>query len=229
MKSFYITGANRGLGLALTKKALAHNNTVYCACRNPDGARDLWELENDYPDKCFIVELDVADKGDVSSSALPKAGVNIDFLINNAGVSPKMGVGLKEVDFDLLEKTMRVNAFGAMRVTRALLPYLERSEVGVVAHMSSRLGSIGENTDGGLYAYRMSKAALNMFHATFNREFSSLISVALHPGWVRTAMGGENATEEIGESIAGIYSVLLSLGPSDAGAFLDYKGQTIAW
>lgn len=227
MKTFLITGASRGIGLTLAQKALASGHRVYCACRNPDGARTLWEMEQDYQ-HAHMVKLDVQDDVETIRACLP-LDVAIDFLVNNAGVLEEFGPGLADFDLELLERSFQVNTFGPIKVTRAFLPNLALSARPVVAHMTSRLGSLSDNTSGGAYGYRMSKAALNMFHVNFAHEYKSMISIALHPGWVKTRMGGDQAQTDVWQSVEGLYRVLMDLKPEHSGSFVDFNGQPISW
>jgi NAD(P)-dependent dehydrogenase (short-subunit alcohol dehydrogenase family) len=224
-----ITGASRGIGLALCHKVLAHGHNVIGACRNPDGARDLWELKSDYKDRFRYMKLDVQDQASVDAFAAALKDQAIDVLVNNAGVLKGAGEGLTMLRFDDMMKTFEVNALGPMRVTRALLPNLEAASIPKVIHITSKMGSISDNTSGGYYAYRMSKSALNMFNQSFTVDFPKIISMVMHPGWVKTEMGGANAPTQPEESAEGIVSVVLKATSVDRGRFLDFRGQEIHW
>lgn len=230
MRTYFITGSNRGIGLGLTKCLLQAGHKVIAACRNPDGARDLWELESDYEGRLTLVSLDVANAHDVESlpERLPKDAV-IDVLINCAGVSEDGMKGLKNLNMAAVEKTMRVNTYGPMIVTRVLLPYLEKSKHPMIVNISSLMGSIADNRFGSHYGYRMSKTALNMFTKNLSIEFPQWISVAMHPGWVQTDMGGPNATTSVHDSVSGIFNVINHLKPSHNGAFLNFEGKQLPW
>ena len=116
-----------------------------------------------------------------------------------------------------------------MRVTRALLPNLRMAKAPKVINITSRMGSIDDNTSGGYYGYRMSKTALNMFNSSFSREFKDILAVVMHPGWVKTDMGGPSAPTEIYDSVKGLLSVINSLSLKDSGRFVDFRGEGIKW
>lgn len=230
MQTIFITGANRGIGLGLTKRFLQAGQKVIAACRNPDGARDLWELETDYKGRLILLGLDVANSKDVES--LPRQIPNdtvIDVLINCAGVLMDGTKGLRELSMQDVEKTFQVNVYGPMRVTRALIPYLEKSAHPEIVNITSQMGSIADNGFGTHYGYRMSKTALNMFTKNLAIEFPKWTSIAVHPGWVQTEMGGPNAKVSVNDSVDGIYRIITHAKPAYNGAFLSYQGETLPW
>lgn len=223
-----ITGANRGLGLELTRQFIERGHTVLGCARDLDDASELRSLTaNLHP-------CDVTDFDSVNALAEKLGGKAIDVLINNAGAAPQSG-SLEEVDVLDVKHHLDVNTLGPMRVTRALLPSLRAGETKLVVHMSSALGSIGTNTTGGYYAYRMGKAALNMMSKTMACEHADdgFQVIAIHPGWVQTRMGGEQAPLTVEQSCAGMADVILNAAADGAraanGAFLDYQGETLAW
>ncbi len=230
MQTYFITGSNRGIGLGLTKQCLQAGHKVIAACRNPDGARELWELEADYDNRLILVNLDVANAHDVETlpERLPKDAV-IDVLINCAGVMGEGAKGLKALNMANVEKTMRVNLYGPMLVTRALLPYLEKSKHPVIVNVTSLMGSITDNGFGTHYGYRMSKTALNMFTKNLSIEFPKWITISMHPGWVQTDMGGPNATTTVHDSVNGIFNVITHLKPEDSGSFVNFEGKRLLW
>ena len=224
-----ITGANRGIGLGLTRLFLSAGYQVLAAARNPDGARDLWELESEYKGRCRLLSLDVADPTSIKQLARELRGQRLDILINNAGVYPDAGLTFDRLTTDDFMKAFTVNTLGPIQVTQALLPNLRTGTPRVVAVVSSRMGSIADNTSGGAYAYRISKAAVDMFVKTLSNDEPDLIAVALHPGWVKTEMGGSAAPVEVDDATAGLYHVLTSLKPGDTGRFIDFTGKDIPW
>lgn len=228
-KTLFITGANRGIGLGLTRAFLAKGHTVHAAARNPDGARDLWELESDFGPRCRIHQLDVAREGDLQKVASELKNTPIDILINNAGIYAEAQVSFDKVTADSLHKAFAVNSIAPLLVTQKLLPSLKASPEPVVATITSKMGSIADNTSGGAYAYRMSKAAVNMFNKSFAADHPGVTAVVLHPGWVKTDMGGKQAPTEITESAEGLMKVILKLTTKDSGKFFDFSGQSLPW
>jgi NAD(P)-dependent dehydrogenase (short-subunit alcohol dehydrogenase family) len=224
-----ITGASRGIGLALCQKVLSLGHEVIGACRNPDGARDLWEMKSDYKDRFRYMKLDVQDQASVDAFGASLKGQVVDVLVNNAGVLKGAGDSLATLKFEDMMKTFEVNTLGPMRVTKALLANLDAANSPKVIHITSKMGSISDNTSGGYYAYRMSKTALNMFNQSFTVDFPKIISILMHPGWVKTEMGGANAPTTTEESAAGIATVALTATREQRGRFLDFKGQEIPW
>ena len=160
-------------------------------------------------------------------------GEPIDLLINNAGVGvgQEGGPTLEKLNLDEFEKVMRVNTVGPIRVTQALLPNLRAGMGKMVVGISSGLGSITSNGEGGFYGYRESKAALGMFMRSLAAELKpeGFICVAMIPGWVKTDMGGPNATLTPEESVGGMRTVLARLKPGDSGKLWGYEGSKVPW
>lgn len=225
MHRFVVTGANRGIGLEMVRQLLARGDAVEATARVPEAATALMELASD---RLRIHRCDV--QSDESVRALRIA--EVDVLINNAGVmQPFSASGLEEMDLRAALETLDVNALGAIRVTRALLPQLRRGKGRKIVHISSDMGSIGENERGGAYAYRMSKAALNMAARSMALDLRAdgIVCVAMHPGWVQTDMGGPRAPTTVEESVTGMLTVIDGLSLAQSGTFLDYRGATHHW
>ena len=219
-----ITGANRGIGLELTRQYTAAGWQAIGTARKPENAEALRALN------AHVLQLDVTDQQSVDRMANDLANVPIDLLINNAGILPLMH-SISDVDFDDVNRAMAVNTIGPMRVTRALLSNLRSGDAKMVVNITSQLGSIANNSGGGFYGYRESKAALNMFTRSLANELrgDGFICVVVHPGWVQTDMGGANATLTVGESAQGIRSVIEKLSPEDSGTFWNYDGEPLPW
>ena len=219
-----VTGANRGLGLELCRQLQDLGAEVIATARNPQAAIDLRALE------VRIEPLDVGDIQSVESFAERVNGGSVDVLINNAGVGGS-GNGVGSLEFSELEKFFSVNSLGPLRVTKALLPVLRRGKGRRIIHITSRMGSLTDNIEGGYYGYRASKAALNMFHRCLAAELAGqgFVCVALHPGWVRSGMGGNHAPLSPQESTRGLLSVICRLERRDNGKFFDYTGTELAW
>jgi len=225
-----ITGANRGIGLELARRYLERGDHVDAAVRNPESAHDLAALAERAGGRLRIFPCDVADDASVRAFATALGDVAVDVLLNNAGIMGKWS-SLADLDFEDVTRTVNTNAVGTLRVTSALLPHLRRSSVRKVVNMSSRMGSVAENTDGGAYAYRMSKAALNMANKSMSIDLrgEGFTVVVLHPDWVKTDMGGPNAPTSVEESVAGIVKLVDRISPDDSGGFFHFRGHTIPW
>jgi len=219
-----VTGANRGLGLELCRQLKQLDAEVIGTARDPQSAVDLRALE------IRVEPLDVADPASVAAFAESLGDMSVDLLINNAGVGGA-GEGIATLDFDDLERKIQINSLGPLRVTQALLPHLRRGEGRKIVHITSRMGSIGDNGEGGYYAYRASKTALNMLNRSLAVELvgQGFVCVVLHPGWVRTQMGGSSAPQTPEESARGILKVISRLRRQGTGRFLDHTGAEIPW
>jgi NAD(P)-dependent dehydrogenase (short-subunit alcohol dehydrogenase family) len=219
-----ITGANRGIGLEYARQFAAKGYKVIGTARDPADAKELAAVAS------RVEPLDVTDAASVAALAKRLDGVAIDILVNNAGMFDRKDVSVDRVDFAMMEQTFAVNTLGPLRVTQALLPNLRAGKRRTIVNMSSQLGSI-EQSNGTWYAYRASKAALNQINRTLSAELApaGFTCVVLHPGWVRTDMGGAGATYAPEESVRGLITVIEKLGPADNGRFYDFKGNAIPW
>ena len=219
-----ITGANRGIGLEYARQFAAKGYRVIGTSRDPADAKELSAVAS------RVEPLDVTDAASVAALAARLNGVAIDILVNNAGMFDRKDVSVDRVDFAMMEQTLAVNTLGPLRVTQALLPNLRAGKRRTIVNMSSQLGSI-EQSNGTWYAYRASKAALNQINKTLSAELAAegFTCVVLHPGWVRTDMGGASATYSPQESVAGLITVIEKLGPTDNGRFYNFKGTPIPW
>ena len=223
-----ITGANRGLGLEFAKQLAARGHTIIGACRAPDHA-DAGELRGIAK---RVVACDVASQASVDAMAKELKGTAIDMLINNGALNPDDG-RLADLDMARVEQVVSVNSVGQVRVMQALLPNLRKGDGKKIASISSDLGSISGVTDEsiGYYAYRAGKAALNMFNACIGHELKpeGFTCLALHPGWVRTRMGGDRAPLDARTSVEGMLRVIDSATPAQSGSFLDFTGHVRPW
>lgn len=223
-RTVLITGANRGIGLELARQYGAAGWHVIATARRPEAATELQETGAD------VLQLDVTDQASVDSLARELAGRPIDILINNAGVQSLMWT-LAEIEISEFERLLAVNTIGPVRVSRALLPNLRSGELRKIINVTSNLGSIADNTDGGFYGYRESKAALNMFTRSMAAELDreGFICIVLHPGWVKTDMGGTSAPLNVQDSVLGMRKVIEDLGSADNGTFWTHAGEQMAW
>ncbi|MBJ6764840.1 SDR family oxidoreductase [Myxococcaceae bacterium JPH2] len=224
-----ITGANRGIGLELVRQCLARGDVVHAGVRAPRRATELAALVRGSSGRLQVHTLDVADEASVQAFAAALPGP-VHLLINNAGVRSRPDA-LAELDSEDLIRTFQVNAMAALVVTVALLPQLRAAGGAKVANLSSNLGSITDNTWGGAYGYRMSKAALNMATRSLGHDLKEegVLAFALSPGWVRTDMGGSEAPTAVDVSVTGLLGVLARLGIEDTGGFFDFEGHRLAW
>jgi NAD(P)-dependent dehydrogenase (short-subunit alcohol dehydrogenase family) len=225
-----VTGANRGLGLGMARAYAERGDDVWATVRKPSEATDLQALAKGSGGKVHIHELDVRDDEQVGAFAAALGDASVDILINNAGIAGKWSTTLATFDAEEALRCFDTNALGAIRVTKALIPNL-RAARGKVVNMTSLMGSIADNGSGRGYAYRMSKAALNMATRNIAHEVKGFggIAVALHPGWVKTEMGGEGAPEEIGDAVERIVGVVDRLTPDGSGQFWHAKGHELPW
>jgi NAD(P)-dependent dehydrogenase (short-subunit alcohol dehydrogenase family) len=229
MTTALITGANRGIGLALSAAMLRHGVSVFAGTRRPETARELRRLAEVHPGRLHIVPLDVTDAGSVREAAAQVAGAtkSLEVLINNAAVFlEEIGVTLEALDMTHFDRTFAVNVAGAARVTQALLPLLLGSSSPRIINISSGAGSIGDKSNHWYYCYGASKAALNYFTVGLAHELRprNVMVVAISPGWVRTDMGGSDAELTADESASAIADAVLKLTPAQSGCFLDRFG-----
>ena len=219
-----ITGANRGIGLELARQYSDAGWRVIGTARTPKAANTLAELGAE------VMELDVADQASVDRLARALADQPLDMLINSAGIQPLIW-SLAEIDFDEFETALKVNTVGPARVVRALLPNLRSGRERKIINVTTNLSSIASNLDGKFYGYRESKAALNMFTRSLAAELGPerFVCIVLHPGWVRTDMGGPDAPLDVVESVRGMRHVIENLRPEDNGSFLTYAGERMEW
>ena len=235
MSTWLITGSNRGLGLELTRQLLERGHGVVATCRRPDAADDLRRLEEAHADDLAIVELDVssADGIEAAFETVRTDHASLDVLVNNAGVAGTYAAGIRDLDDEEVGHVLDVNVVGPVRVTQQFLPLLRAGDGRKVVNVSSLMGSMADNGTGGAYAYRMSKAALNMLAVNLDRELrgEGFTAFAIHPGWVQTDMGGANAPLEIPEAIPPIIDVVERATPSELGGtfFYPYEDRELPW
>jgi NAD(P)-dependent dehydrogenase (short-subunit alcohol dehydrogenase family) len=223
MPTTLITGANRGIGLALVREFQAKGHDVIATARDPSAATDLEATGAE------LHPLDVADPASIAALAATLKGRPVDILINNAGLGDR--ADMPRLDYDRFEELLRVNTIAPIRVLDALTPNLAAGKNKIAAALSSQLGSI-QNTDMSFgLAYRVSKAGLNMGLRTAAHTLSAqgITLLALHPGWVKTDMGGDGAPIEPADSAAGLYKVITGAGPSRELRFFDWQGETLPW
>ena len=229
MPSVLITGANRGLGLEFAQQYLTDGWQVYATCRDPESASELRQLADG--GKLRILPLDVTDPASVKAAAKELEGQAIDLLLNNAGVGGARGQTIGNIDYESWAKVLDANSLGPMRVSEAFVDNVARSERKLIVTLTSGMGSIGDNTSGGAFAYRSSKAAVNMVMRSLAIDLAprGITCVVVNPGWVRTDMGGPNATLTRAESVTRLRRLIDNLGPTQSGKFFNHDGREYAW
>ena len=224
MSVVLVTGANRGIGLELVRQMLDQGHTVHATYRTSIGGLEALACS-----ALHCHRMDVRNPDEVAS-VFETIATPLDVLINNAGVADGRWSSLTEIDFDIVSDVLEINAVAPVRVTQAALPLLVDGG-GVVAMITSLMGSIEDCMSGRSYAYRASKTALNMFTTAMKNELQAQgVSVVLiHPGWVETDMGGPNAPLQVTESVSGILARIEEQSLETTGRFVDYTGQPLPW
>lgn len=218
MPTVLVTGANRGLGLEFARQYAADGWSVIATCRDPGSADELRGIEGDVR----VEQLDVTDWEALEGFGDRLHG-ELDLLICNAGVGRA-----DPLTAEAWLRVLSVNAVSPTLFARALADRIRQG--GKAVAITSKMGSIADNGSGGAYAYRSSKAALNAAWRSLAIDWRGRITVAmLHPGWVRTRMGGPNGLIDPPESVAGMRRVIHGLGPKDSGSFLNYDGAQVPW
>jgi NAD(P)-dependent dehydrogenase (short-subunit alcohol dehydrogenase family) len=220
MPTLLVTGASRGIGLEIARQYVAAGWRVHATCRKPrtiEGA--------------VVHALDVTDFAGVEVLARELRGESIDLLINNAGILGPGGDGLDEVERDGWIATLMTNAVAPLKLAAAFLPHVAKSERKLICSITSGMGSIGDNGGGGWYAYRTSKAALNMAMKNLSLEVRGrgVTVVVMNPGWVKTDMGGRGANITPERSVTGMRKVLGGVTLEDTGKFLSWDGGGYPW
>ena len=226
MSTVFINGANRGIGLEFVRQYAAEGHKVIAACRDPEGASALQALDGD-------IEILAQDVSSAESCAALKAALDgrpIDLLINNAGIMGQRDVRLGAADYDAFLDVLNVNVLGAYRTIDSLIGNVRAGEGKTIVVISSTMGTISENS-GGVVAYRCSKSAVIQVAATLAAELQAdgITIIPVHPGWVRTDMGGSSALISTEESVSGLRRVIAGLSPEDSGRFYRFDGEVAAW
>jgi NAD(P)-dependent dehydrogenase (short-subunit alcohol dehydrogenase family) len=243
MPTVLITGAGRGLGLELARQYLADGWQVIACARSPDRCPELHALAgqaNKPGGQLEIVALDVTDHAAIDALAEKLRGRPIDVLLNSAGT---MGAGnfatqgaafgkFGSSDFKDWEQTLRINTIAPMKMAEAFVTHVAQSGQKKIVSLTSILGSMARNTIGGLYAYRASKAALNAVMRSMAIDLGrkyQIIAIPIHPGWVRTDMGGPRADIDAVTSASGMRAVIAGLDLAKAGRYWMYNGEELPW
>ena len=224
-----VTGASRGLGLEAARQFAADGWQVHACCRDPGRASDLHTLAAD--GAVTVHPLDVSDVAAIDALARDLKGTAIDVLLNNAGVQGGSAQSFGNIDYDTWMATFRTNTLAPMKMAEAFVDHVAASERRLIVTVSSIFGSIADNRSGKAHIYRTSKAAANMVMRVLAVDLRErgITAFNMHPGWVRTDMGGPSARLSPAESIAGIKQVIEAATPAQSGAFLDWQGKTLPW
>lgn len=228
METVVITGANRGIGLALCQTFLGAGWQVVAACREPEAAQELQALAGP---ALRVLPLDVRSQKSVHAFSAALGNVPVDVLLNNAGVMGGEHQGLEDIDYGAWLLALDVNTLGPHRVTHALLPNLRQAKGARVITISSQMGAFGLDMEHAPYAYCSSKAAASRVMQIMAKDLKpeGIIACPVHPGWVQTDMGGPNATITPQESARGLFRLITSMDLSYSGRFWTWEGKEHVW
>ena len=225
MKNILITGANRGIGLKFAE-ILSANNNIYATARDITKANDLEKLDN-----TELLELDLLDKDSIKSFCSELKDIPLDMIINNAGIFQDEQMEETILDPELWLDEIMINAIGPVVLSQKLKENIMSGNDKKIIFISSQMGSIDDNYSGGYYFYRTSKSALNSAAKSLSIDWKAddISVLMLHPGWVRTDMGGSNAKLDIDTSVSKMLDVINSLDMGKTGTFLNYEGKKLEW
>lgn len=236
MPTVLVTGANRGLGYEHVKQYAQKGWKVIACARNPKKATELENLKDKYDDNFIIEQLEVIDHPRIEELAEKYSNTPIDILINNAGTTGPLGVPgamdyqkIDSMDYEIWRDILEVNLISPFKVATAFHDHIAQSEKKLLIMMSSDLGSIEQNTFGGFYSYRASKAALNIISKGMSVDWQDLTVIALAPGWCKTYLGGEEAEIHPDESVENQQAMFEKIISSNSGMFLDRFGKEVPW
>lgn len=229
MANVLITGTNRGIGLEFVEQFLARGDSIFASCREPDAKGKLQELAANNG-SLKLLKLDVSDESSLQAFPDQLAGVAIDIFVNNAGIyGSREGFG--KLDESVWAEVFQVNSSAPVILTQLIMDNLKKGSLKKLVYLTSKMGSIADNQGGGSYIYRSSKAALNAAIKSLAIDLKDEgFSVGLlHPGWVRTDMGGPNGLIDTNTSVTGLIKVIDNLDSANSGSFFNYDGAIIPW
>lgn len=231
MPTILVTGANRGLGLEFVRQYTAAGDRVIAACRTPVKADALLAIAAGSGGRVTVHPLDVTEDGSVSAFKSVLGDQPIDIAIANAGIYGGTRQSWQDIDYDAWMRTLAVNLIAPMRLAQIVHANLRAAQGKFIAITSSMGSNSGGDGDGGMLAYRTSKAALNKLVSTLAQDWRAdgIVAVPISPGWVKTDMGGPQAPLSPEASIAAMRAFFGHLGPSESGKLFDYDGTPMAW
>lgn len=226
-----ITGANRGIGLEMVKFSMEQGWSVFACCRNPHNAENLFNIAKLSNGQISVHIADMQELGTIQALSYELRNDAIDILINNAGIYGCDKNTFGSVDVESWLQAFQVNSIAPLKMVEAFSEQLLMGNRKLVACMSSKMGSMADNGYGNSYIYRSSKAALNAVVKSLSIDLKEqgIISVALHPGWVKTDMGGPDAEITTRQCVKQLFSNLSELTIKDSGRFIDIDGRDIPW
>ncbi|TAN46437.1 MAG: SDR family oxidoreductase [Methylococcaceae bacterium] len=226
-----VSGANRGLGLEFCRQYAAAGWHTIATCRQPDRAPALQALADSHAN-LEIHALDVADCAGIDRLAAQLSGLAIDVLLNNAGVyGDNSGNGFGSLDYEQWQRVLRINSLGPVKMAEAFIDHVQRSERKLIVAVTSLMGSMADNGSGGSLMYRSSKAALNASVRSLALDLRPrrVGLLLVHPGWVRTDMGGMEAPLSVEASVNGMRCLIENFDLRHSGDFVDYLGKPLPW
>lgn len=226
-----VTGANRGIGLEYAKQYTRAGARVYACCRKPEKARELIDLAESAPGQVSLHPLDVTNDTQLGALKAAVGSQPIDVLINNAGVYGGDAQDLAHCDERVWLDTLKINTMGPFKMIAAFVDNVARSQRRTIVGMTSKMGSMDDNGSGGCYIYRSSKAALNavLKSAAVDLYPRGVIVLTLHPGWVKTDMGGSGALISASLSVSNLRKIIDNATLADSGKFYQHDGAEVPW
>ena len=236
MSTVLVTGANRGIGYEHVRQYAQKNWNVIACARHPEHSKELAELKKQYDNNFTTEELDVTNHDQIDSLSKKYSETPIDILINNAGTGGPEGMPgamdyqkIDNMDYQIWRDILEVNLLAPFKVATSFHKQISISDKKILIMMSSDLGSVYQNTFGGLYSYRASKSGLNVIAKGMSNEWKDIIVITLAPGWCRTQLGGAAADIDPRDSVEEQQKMFESLTVSDNGKFLDRFGDNVPW
>jgi NAD(P)-dependent dehydrogenase (short-subunit alcohol dehydrogenase family) len=224
----FITGANRGIGLALVKAYAGRRDKAFAAVRHASDRAELDAYAAAHPNWVEVIEMDVSDAAEIGRARRKLEAEPIDVLINNAGIGGPDRQTATDMDFEGLSEALAVNTIAPLRIANAFLPNVKAAK-GKIITLSSQMGATGASADN--LAYRVSKQAVNRLMRGLATELKpqGIPVLIVHPGWVKTEMGGEGAQLKPEESAAQLLKLIDKLDLASTGRFLAWNGKELAW